>query len=55
LTAANERLRARSDERRDRKLRQQGYTLLRLMEVLVHRDVAAAVELIAEQVVALRR
>jgi very-short-patch-repair endonuclease len=49
------RLRERSDERRDRWLRRQGYTVLRLSDALVVRNVAAAVELIAAQVVALRR
>jgi very-short-patch-repair endonuclease len=49
------RLRAGADERRDCWLRRQGYTVLRLSDALVMRNVAAAVALIAEQLAALRR
>jgi very-short-patch-repair endonuclease len=49
------RLRERSDERRDRWLRRRGYTVLRLSDAFVVRNMGVAVELIAEQVAALRR
>ena len=49
------RLRERSDERRDRWLQRQGYTVLRLSDALVLNNIGVAVALIAEQVAALRR
>ncbi|HEY6556263.1 MAG TPA: DUF559 domain-containing protein [Polyangiaceae bacterium] len=49
------RLRARSDERRDRWLQRHGYTVLRLSDALVLNNIGVAVGLIAEQVAALRR
>ena len=49
------RLRERSDERRDRCLQRQGYTVLRLSDALVLSSIGVAVVLIAEQVAALRR
>ena len=51
----HERLRARSDERRDGWLQRQGYTVLRLSDALVVSNIGVAVALIAEQVAARRR
>jgi very-short-patch-repair endonuclease len=49
------RLRERADERRDKWLRRQGYTVLRLSDALVLRQLPAALVLIAEQLAAVRR
>jgi very-short-patch-repair endonuclease len=46
---------ARSDERRTRWLERCGYTVLRLSDALVLRELAAAVALVAERVTALRK
>jgi very-short-patch-repair endonuclease len=48
------RLRALSDARRDQWLRRRGCTVPRLSEAFVMRDLAAAVVLIRERIVALR-
>ncbi len=49
------RVRERADQRRDRWLRRQGYTVLRLSDELVMRQLSAALALIAERLAAVRR
>ena len=49
------RFRGRADERRNNWLRRHGYTVLRLSDALVRRQLPAALVLIAEQLAAVRR
>ncbi|HMJ10861.1 MAG TPA: DUF559 domain-containing protein [Polyangiaceae bacterium] len=49
------RLRARADERRDRWLKRHGYTVLRVQDSLVVRDLCAVLSLIRQHIASRRR
>ncbi|HMJ12627.1 MAG TPA: DUF559 domain-containing protein [Polyangiaceae bacterium] len=50
----HQRLRARADERRDRWLQRRGYTVLRVQESLVLRDLSAVLSVIRQHITARR-